>query len=280
MKKLITLLTLLSLTVLVSCGGGGGGGGNDAPPPTPPSPSQPYEPEPIPGPVEPPAPTSYEAVTYANDFVDMMNENMPVDASGSYIVKNGTEQAEYVVVWDDLLDEYVAYSLADFTFGSDWDTYQFDQIDESFIVAESGTDIYGNTAWVGNNGFGEVYFEDVTDQAKDLEKIGAAKEALAVEKDSKQLVEEFGLSHSRAKTVAVTLNQWNTISKSRSMTNADANQFSKGLLGVSIEDAKAAIQSHVEGDKSALSDLIEESADHNGISPEHMNKLILKFMSK
>src|SRR3989339_955271 len=254
------VLISLSMTLFIYACSGGGGGSDD-------SDSYVYY--------------GYSEVAYASSFVTMLNSNMPWDADDSYVVKNGTEQVNYIVVWDDYQDAYMAYNLYYYVPGMSWSEY-VDELDwynvESFEVARAGTDFYGNQAWKGNNGYGDVYFEDVGEQSKDLEKIGGIEEELKVSKMSEYLTAEFGLSEKRSTDIAKLTSEWSQLSKTRSMTDADANSFALEVFGANIESLKNGFQKSAEGDKTDLNKLIEDAAAINEVSPEHMNKIIEKIL--
>ncbi|HLE11173.1 MAG: hypothetical protein A2504_16835 [Bdellovibrionales bacterium RIFOXYD12_FULL_39_22] len=253
------ILISLSMTLFIfSCGGGGGGSDS----------SSTYN--------------GYSDVAYASSFVSMLNSNMPLDADDSYVVKNGTEQVNYIVVWDDYQDAYMAYNLYYYVPGMSWSEY-VDELDwygvETFEVERAGTDFYGNQAWKGNNGYGDVYFEDVGEQSKDLEKIGGIEEELKVSKMSEYLTAEFGLSEKRSTDIARLTSEWSQLSKTRSMTDADANSFAVEIFGTGIDTLKNGFQKSIEGDKTDLDKLIEQAAEINEISPEHMNKIVSKILA-
>ena len=58
------------------------------------------------------------------------------------------------------------------------------------------------------------------------------------------------------------------------MTSADADVFTKKLIGVNITDATEAYKASLEGDSTSLDSLIEQAADVNETSPENMKELL------
>jgi len=260
MKRVLVPLMLLLSLALVSCGGGGGGGGGYT------------------------GPTSYPPVSYAYDFIDMMNENMPWDADDSYIVKNGTEQAYYIVVYDDLLDTYMAYSLEYYVPGMSWSEYQ-DELDwwgvDSFSVDPYGSDIYGNQAYRGNVGYGWVYFEDTANSPKDLEAIGAVKDNLSVNTMAGYF-ESIGLNAKRAQDVAKATHNLKAVANSRALTDADANSFAKDIIAHDVEKYRAAYIAKLDDPKSKdLDNLMEDARVKNGFrDTEDMNDFITAFLNK
>ncbi len=135
-------------------------------------------------------------------------------------------------------------------------------------VAPTGT--YGNFYVAGS---GNVY-EETTPTTKDLEKMGAVLESVKYADLSKNLVEKYGLSEERSFKVAKLASEWSRLSKSRSMTDADAENFSKGVVGFKISDAEAAYSRLQNGDSTQYNDLMNQAANLNGVSPEHMRSIV------
>jgi len=113
---------------------------------------------------------------------------------------------------------------------------------------------------------------------KDLEKMGALIDRNNNQNLADLLASEFGLSEVRAVKVARLSSHWSQLSKSRSMTEADADAFSEELLGVNINEVKEAYKLSIEGDSAFLDGLFEQAADLNGTSPEAMRDLMDIFV--
>ena len=94
------------------------------------------------------------------------------------------------------------------------------------------------------------------------------------------LTYDFGLSEKRSGNVAKLVLNWKRISKNRSMSNADADAFSKSLIGVNINEATHAFKKSLEGDKASFEGLIEKAAKVNGTSPENMKSLLNGLLLK
>ncbi len=221
--------------------------------------------------------SAYTPVAYATNFVDMLNSGVRFDSDDSFIVKNGTEQSHYIVVWDDAKDAYMAYSLEYYTPGMTWESYINElnyQYVDMYEVTPAGLDEYGYPAWKGNCGYGDVYFEDVSVQTKDLEKIGAIQQELKVNGIADYLSLQFSLSEERAGTIAKLLSSWESLSKNRSLTDADADALSFEIFGNKINTIKDSFKKSLEGDSADWKVLIEKAAEVNDVSPEHMNKII------
>ncbi|OFZ77159.1 MAG: hypothetical protein A2451_16505 [Bdellovibrionales bacterium RIFOXYC2_FULL_39_8] len=112
-----------------------------------------------------------------------------------------------------------------------------------------------------------------------MEKIGGIEEELKVSKMSEYLTAEFGLSEKRSTDIARLTSEWSQLSKTRSMTDADANSFAVEIFGTGIDTLKNGFQKSIEGDKTDLDKLIEQAAEINEISPEHMNKIVSKILA-
>lgn len=126
----------------------------------------------------------------------------------------------------------------------------------------------------GQSGVYEDYlgnlYETTTASAKDLEKIGAVKEFAAREKMAKKLTADFGFSIERAREVAKFTSNFSQISKTRKLTEADYNAFSKELVGVDYAELNRAL----DGDFEMAAELIDIAAEKNEVSPEAIRALM------
>ena len=116
-------------------------------------------------------------------------------------------------------------------------------------------------------------FSEDKGKAKDLEKIGAVKEAFATKKVKELLNFDYGLSEKRSESVAKLVVNWKKVSKNRAMISADADAFTEKLIGVNINEATEAYKASLEGDETSLTSLIEKAAEVNETSPENMKEL-------
>ncbi len=123
-------------------------------------------------------------------------------------------------------------------------------------------------------------FSEVQGTSKDLEKVAAFKETYQMKKMQDLLTYDFGLSEKRSENVAKLVLNWKRISKNRAMSNADADAFSKSLIGVNINEATQAFKKSLEGDKASFDGLIEKAAEVNGTSPENMKSLLNGLLLK
>ena len=113
---------------------------------------------------------------------------------------------------------------------------------------------------------------------KDLEGMGAKKEFIEIENSAANFQSQFGLSEERSFEVAKIVNAYNKIGKKRALTTKDRNIFTHSLLGVDYKSSKKALESHIQGDENALTDILEKASDVNGISPEQVQELIGDYL--
>ncbi len=257
MKKLMGLLSLLALMTLASCGGGGDGGGTVVVPPQP--------------------------VDKVQSFIDLLNSRYLYDSS-YYVAKRPEMSATegFVVVYSQDTG-YIAYDLKYYLQGDSWSTYSTYAEYQPVYIHSTSNDVYTNEVFYFGDAFqntytgsyvGEFMFDETSETGKDLEKAYALIEAHKNSKIADALSSEFGLSEERGLKIAKLVTDWKKLSKSRSMTSADANVFTKELLGVDMQKAETAIKKHLEGDDSQMSDVLKKAAKANGTTPEHMNELL------
>jgi hypothetical protein len=244
MKRLLLLVALLlNASIFTGCSGGGSDDG--------------YLPD-------------------ADQFVEDLNYYYGYSYDDFTLIKrHGEEAYSYCVVYDYVTDQYIAYNLDIYYPGMHLDDY-FD--------AATVDDVIGDLTDLGDGNYYswdyDVVFEETSASSKDLEKVGAFMEEKKLTDMGEKLSAEFGLSEERGIQIAKLANQWGTLKKKRSLTKADANNFSKELLGVSLTDAADAYKKSLEGDKTDLNDLFDKAAEVNGTSPERMNKIFEKVLNK
>jgi hypothetical protein len=259
--KFLNLFILCCMAILaVACGGGGGGGGG------------------------------YQPVSRVDSFVNLLNSRYAGPGT-IYAVKgpDRTLTEDFVVVYVPNTG-YVAYDIKSYSSGDSWSTYStWAEYQEVYINRTEYDPFRGETMYYGdaykNNLFGdyagEFVFEEMKNVPKDLEKLGAVKEAYQNSKIAESLASEFGLSEERSQKIAKMANDWTKLSKSRSMTDADANNFTKELLGVSMADAEKAMKARNElGDEApAYENLISAAADVNGIGMERTREVVDRILN-
>lgn len=258
MKNLLTTLLVLSTLLLVSCGPSGGGGG-----------------------------VYYPPTDRVDAFVQLLNDQSLYD-SHFYLMKHPdqTLTEDFVVVYSDDTG-YVAYDIRNYISGDSWSTYStyadYQEVYIHDVTYDPYLDEYFYTGFAYNNDLfgtyaGEFVFEEAEGKTKDLQKVGAIKEAYEVSKIAEALSAEYGLSEERGMKIAKMTSDWKKLKGSRALTDADADQFSKELLGVSIAQAEKAYKSFVEGDEAGMKDLIDVASKVNDITPEHTNELINELL--
>jgi len=270
LNNVINTTLLATALTLTACGGSGGGGGGGTGGGGTGGGGGTY------------VPTHAEL---ASDFVQKMNNELGYDVS---LVKTNTEQYGYIVVQDydavdydiygNLLPVYDAYYINDYDLNSDIDQYLVDYDADIFYYLD---DLFNGTFEGYDPVFDEyLIFEETQISSKDLEKVGGMLAEIKVSKAAEKLAAEFGLSEERSMSVAKMASQWEKVSKKRAMTTADADAFSKGMLGVSLTAVKDAYTESLQGNDSMMAELLEEAALVNGTSPEHMNDLMNEFIAK
>ena len=136
-----------------------------------------------------------------------------------------------------------------------------------------GYDLYANSIDPGN------LFEEDTPTLKDLEKVGALMEGLKIENRSNSLVENFGLSESRAYEVAKLTFFYEKIKRKRALSGRDADLVYKKILGSSYLEIKKAYNELLQGDKRGFDDALQLAAEVNQIDPESMFEIIQEHIS-
>jgi hypothetical protein len=264
MKRLLTAFAaLLALSTFITACGGSGGNGDGAP--------------------------GYTHNQLAELFVQKLN------ASGDFevqLAKSSTQRDGYIVVLDRSTNEYNAYNINGYSpeqdavifIGSTNQYSDLDYIPGYYQQYYSSRYDYGCECYVSSNY--SVYvsatyrdratgivFEKTSGTPKDRMKLAALKEAFTVQNMASTLSANYGLSAERSQEVAKTTFLWQQQPKER-MTDADHDRFAKEILGHSITDYKAAAQKASAGDRSALNQLIEDSARANGITAEDANQIV------
>ena len=220
----------------------------------------------------------------AKHFVRELNLDAEFEVD---LVKKSTKQYDFMVIYDPLTDSYDAINIGsfdpnydnavDFYFdNSNANYFNLDKMREYYDAYSSICDCYEEryrTVYV--DPYTGITFEKTSSSSKDLAKLVAIKEAAQVAKTAKFLSSEFGLSLNRGKEIASLTTHWKKASK-KGMANSEIDAFSTELLGFSLTSGIDAYKANMDGDSSALENLVEQSASINGISPEHATKLMTK----
>lgn len=250
----VLILGVMSL-VLASCNGGGGGSSSG-------------------GGVSTGGSTPVSPALSHNQLVEIFVSDLNMDPEFDVeVVKSTTEQTDFFVIFDPLTGTFDAIDL--FGFDPDFDSavdFYFDFATDNFFGLDAFDE--GSTTVYIDPSSG-LRFEKTTASAKDLAKIVALKEAVQIGKTAEFLSSEFGLSLNRGKEIASLQAHWKKASK-KGMTDSEINAFSTELLGFSLSSGISAYNQASSGNASELEALVEQSANVNGITPEHATQLMTK----
>lgn len=114
---------------------------------------------------------------------------------------------------------------------------------------------------------------------KDLELRGANRESVEKEGIRNRMVENFGLSYERAEEISNLLYNYQKVKRRRSLTFKERDILSRKLIGVSYKKAEKALEDHIQGSTEGLEELVDQAADINETTPEHIQELILDAFS-
>ncbi len=187
------------------------------------------------------------------------------------LVKTQSLQSDYIVAYDRSLDSYNAYYIGSFNSGDDFVTYwsEYKYLFHFQLMAEDGGtyfDFFTNTR-----------FEKTVASSKNLSKMKAIKEQLAIGKMADKLQADYGLSAEKSLDAARFAYK---IEKSPKGTynSKDYDAFSKELVGSTITEFQNDVK---EGNFDSLSKRISTAADTTGMGPEGVNTLIKEmFLGK
>jgi hypothetical protein len=143
---------------------------------------------------------------------------------------------------------------------------------------------YYGWAWLSDTGilydeFGYALNESNGSAGRDLIAKAAEQEEAMIQAVGKDFASKYALAEDKGVQIARTLSDWATLGKKRARTDADLADFTQRLYGISVEQAKTALESAKSGDLSALEGLNKEVASNWGTSPE-TSKEILKAWYK
>jgi hypothetical protein len=236
-KSLTTAALFVSALGISACGGGGGGsvstGGK-----------------------------YYSHSQLAEEFVRRVN----VDVWGYDIslVKSNTLQSDYIVVYDRDYGTYDAYYIGDYNVGENLSNY-LRNYEYTFYygLAPEGGNLYRD--WQTG-----VLFEKVQAGPKNISKIKALRQDLAINKAAEKLRAEYGLSEEKAlDTARFSYKLKNSPKGTYNVKDFDA--FARELTGSSISEFQNDLK---QGNSSSLQDRLEKAGEVTGMGPEGVNKLI------
>ncbi len=115
---------------------------------------------------------------------------------------------------------------------------------------------------------------------KDLEKLAAFDEREESEKYAYHLMENFGLSESRAQIITRHLTSYKKLGGQRALNDREKDILSQEILGFGFEKGKMALEKYMQGEKESMEGLIILAANKNKTSPEHIKELFGELFLK
>jgi hypothetical protein len=195
------------------------------------------------------------------------------------MVKFGKDNANYIVI--QYGTTYAAVDISQYTTGTSAFTYIYSGVGVYDHLTANADGTFSCNAGTCNGVAGPtsstMVFEKTSGSAKDMDKAAALAESFQVEQTAANLSAEFGLSEERSLKVAKLAASWEKLSKSRALTNADADAFSYELTGVSIDDMENAEKAMMSGSMTELNSVIAKAAEVNGTSSENMSAIMMKL---
>ena len=214
--------------------------------------------------------TTRTKLDYANEFVNNLTSD-PNAFDAFLLEKVDTIRGGGWILVEDVFGEMRAVDI----YSAIRDGYSWDL--DYFVDHSKPVDYNGGGVWEDYDG--HLYDEGVTSK-KDLEKLAFDLEKLKVEALGESFSERFGLSEERGLKVAGMVSNWKKVSKTRDLTEADADAFSKRLLGFNLNAGIKAMNEFNAGKIQDLETLITTAAKTNGVSPEQMNTIINEIIRK
>ena len=248
MRKLVAGLALVSMG-LTGCGGGGGGGGGGS---------------------------SYSL--NPSNFVNRVNKQIGSDDLSvvkTYAIRDG---------WAVVLDDVYGYRAIDISFLRDVD-YSVGEAAEAYLsleLEEVGADrLVVPTGYPNEfvDEFGFIYEENTMVQ-KDLELVEAIVEQSNVIRMGEKLAADYGLSEDAGLKIARVSQEWEKLSESRAMTDADVDALTGDLFGISLRDIRDAEKAFAEGDAIEANRLMDAAAENIGTSPENFRRIVFEFVGE
>lgn len=138
---------------------------------------------------------------------------------------------------------------------------------------------YEGWAWLSPTGilyddYGYALNENNSRRGRDLLAKAAAQERVVIQKAGAKVAERYALSSDTGVRIAQTLNDWATLAKTRSRTQADVAAFSKRLYGIDYSKIENALTEAQAGDNSGMDALVEDGAANWSTSPETMREIL------
>lgn len=89
-----------------------------------------------------------------------------------------------------------------------------------------------------------------------------------------QLIQNFGLNEKRSLLISKLSSQMITAQKTGETSITKLNNFSKSVLGTTMDSVQKAFKQSIQGDSVELNKIIEKAAQLNEITPEHTTKIM------
>ncbi|CAN5950677.1 unnamed protein product [Sphagnum jensenii] len=133
-----------------------------------------------------------------------------------------------------------------------------------------------------NSGYNDGYYDatgltssELASSMKDLDKAQALVQGFNLQNTAGLIAAQFGLSQDRAVEIAKMATAFNQLSQTRSITDADADAFTKQVVGVSIQDMKDAESAMMQfGNQAPLNTVLDTAAQTNGTTSENMRAIM------
>ncbi|MFZ8932290.1 MAG: hypothetical protein ACO20H_11325 [Bacteriovoracaceae bacterium] len=113
---------------------------------------------------------------------------------------------------------------------------------------------------------------------KDLESIGAADELEQFENMKAVVAERFGLSQQRTEEVSRIMFSLEKMKSKRAISKNDWNMATKKLFGFDYDSGKKALEEHIQGSSGPLDKLVDQAADLNDVTPEHIKEILSEYL--
>jgi hypothetical protein len=199
------------------------------------------------------------------------------------LVKFGKDNPNYAVIKVTTAGPSIVFAvdISNYIYGTDYNTY-LSANTGFYNLSDNGDGTYRCVSgtcfsYGGAPASSDMVFEKTNGSVKDLEKAAAFAESFKVDRLADGLKSQYGLSEERSIKVAKLATSWEKLSKTRALTNADADAFAKELAGVNFSEIDSAVKGMTEGNLNDMNTIIAKAADVNGTSIENMSSIIMKL---
>ncbi len=179
----------------------------------------------------------------------------------------------------------VAFNLASYQVGNNFNQYinqngsvyfmgLTQNADGSFTCKVAGCSKFGTGNQPGTF-TSDLSFEKVQGSGKDLDKARALVESMQSDAMAQNIAANFGLSYDRSVQIAKMAQSWNKLSKTRAMTDADADGVIQKMTGVTGEAMKSAETAMIQyGNHAPMDAILNTAAQVNGTTSENMSAIM------